>query len=122
MLLLKTHEIKLTRYITGGDWQNGIFVGGTTAECTVQCNVQPATFQQLMNLPEAQRTKAVIAIYTEEQLKTVDIANKASADRVEYSNKTYEVQSVKPWNGHTELSHYEVLATETDHIEANRKP
>jgi hypothetical protein len=121
MRLLRSQEIKVKRR-SAGAYTNGEWVEGTENSWTIDVNVQPATPQQLLNLPEAQRTKSAIEVFTEELLKTADVSDKTSADRIEYNGRTYEVHKVTDWSAHTHLAHYEILAVEIDYKEADRKP
>lgn len=120
MRILKAQEIKLKRR-SAGSYVDGVWVNGIETSRTIKASVQPATHEQLLNLPEAQRTKSTLAIFTTEALNTVNLSNKISADRIEYNGETYEVQQVSPWV-HRKLGHYEVLAVKADFNESNRKP
>lgn len=97
-----------------GAYVGGVYVpGGVLETVTVtDSSVQPATQQQVELLPEGQRVKASLAIFTDTLIKTVDEQTKIKADVVIARGKRWEVQKVlehgTPW------LFYEAIATLID--------
>lgn len=79
---------------SAGAYVNGAFVPGATTTLVVLGSVQPLNGRELENLPEGQRVKESIKIYTATELKTVDEVNQIKADVVIDGGKRYEVQTV----------------------------
>lgn len=94
--LLATGTYPLTRG-SAGSFVGGDYVPGATVAMTIEAVIVPASGRQLERLPEGQRTKDVIAIYSPTELRTASVAG-APADQVEWSGAQYQVQSVKAWN------------------------
>ena len=71
-------------------------------------NVQPLTGRERELLPEGIRDKGLIKLYTQCPLLSVDVEGKVKADRLDYRDQEYVVQTVEDWcpNG----GYYKVLA------------
>ena len=110
MIARKGKEVTVKRY-EASTIDHGRFVSGAETEFTAIISVQPVTGRELLNLPEAQRTKGVLKGYTVTELKTADETGKTKADVVVYKGKNYEVQTVEDW-GEGDLQHYKVLLVE----------
>lgn len=118
--IFNEHTIIVTRFGTGS-WTNGFFVDGSTATFEIKCNVQPVSYRELLNLPESQRTKSAVKVFSADELKEPNIVDKKNADRFTYNSKTYEVHKVRDWS-QLNIPHYESIGVEIDIKEANRKP
>jgi hypothetical protein len=81
-----------------GNYVQGRWVEGAAETLEILASVQPATPKELQRLPEGDRTKAVIAIWTTTELRTASSPPGAQADRVTYAGSTYEVQAVEAWD------------------------
>ena len=96
-----THTI--TRKVVSGGYTNGVYVVSGTASTSGTGNVQPVKSAELENLPENQRTKKVIRIYTE----MVFIAG----NTVEYDSDDYQVFQVDNYYTQPFLGHFVVYAS-----------
>jgi hypothetical protein len=78
-----------------GSYVAGRWVEGAAETFEIAASIQPATPKELQRLPEGDRVKAVIAIWTTTELR---VGEGAQADRVSYGGGTYEVQAVERWD------------------------
>lgn len=93
-----------------GAWSGPEYTEGSETELDIRMSVQPLTGKELMNLPEAQRTKRMIKGYTDTELMTANEATKQKADTVIYNNTTFEVQTVERWRG--DMNYFKVMLVE----------
>lgn len=63
--------------------------------------VQPATARELDRLPEGERDKETLTIYTRQPLRVGNLANGTAADCVLYNGARYTVAAVETWPGYT---------------------
>jgi Tfp pilus assembly protein PilP len=105
---------KYRRQTTDGSFVENEFVAGTVVETDFLISVQPLNGRELLNFPEAQRSRQFLKGYTATELKTVDESNKRKADLVIAQGKTYEVQMVEYWNanGTTLVPYWKVYLAE----------
>ena len=73
---------------------NGDYIDGVPIKSTIQAVVQSLNSNELLTLPEGERTKKLIKIHTQSVLKTVDVVNSTSADKVVYHGEDYKVINV----------------------------
>jgi hypothetical protein len=83
-----------------GLYLQGRWSPGQTTTVTIQADVQPAKPRELVNLPEAQRARAAIKVYSETELRTADVEAQTAADVLTVKGRRWEVQSVEPWSGY----------------------
>ena len=67
-------------------------VRGTPTEFVAKISVQPAEGDDLLQLPEGQRSRRVLKAYTPTALRTVDELTKTPADEVQVDGEWFEVQ------------------------------
>lgn len=89
-------DVTLTRYGTGG-YENGSYAAGSTSVSSIRMSVQPLGGRDLLNLPEAQRTKIMMKGYCADQLLTAQSSPSQKADVITHNGIDYEVQAVEPW-------------------------
>lgn len=77
---------------------HGRALQGATSTHSITANVQPATGRDLLRLPEGQRTREHIAIWTDGDLRTANEHAGTPADVVTWKGRTYEVQLIEPWS------------------------
>lgn len=80
-----------------GSYVAGRWVEGTAETFEITASIQPATPKELQRLPEGDRVRDVIAIWTTTELR-VAASPAAQADRVTYAGAVYEVQAVERWD------------------------
>ena len=92
--------VTVTRY-AAGSYVNGTYVSGAISTFSAIMSVQPMTGRELLNLPEAQRTRNIVKGYCPTQLYTAQQSASKKADLVTVGTKTYEVQNVEHWQEQT---------------------
>ncbi|MCP4481414.1 MAG: hypothetical protein GY817_01110 [bacterium] len=116
-----TRKFKLIRHSSDGGYDgNGRYVKGSFSETNIEGSIQPMKERELLNLPEAQRTRGTIKIYTDVELKVVDTENNLQADRIEYNNFFYEVQEVNDYTSFN-IPHYKSIAVKVPANEEARQ-
>lgn len=68
-LLTKKVPITLKRRVQGS-YVNGEWVEGTTTDVVIQANVQPLRDHELMQLPESERSKEWLKIYSADEIRS----------------------------------------------------
>lgn len=108
--MFSTYTVKR---FTAGSWTNGVWVNGTQSTFQITASVQPAKQEDLIYLPEGQRTSAAVKIYTDTMVRTGNEKTGIQADLLEFQGEDWEIQQV--WN-HQELTlaHYKAIAVRKD--------
>ncbi len=79
-----------------------------------EASIQPATADELEEMPQAERNKETLKLYTETELRPVDDDGKFAADIVEWRGKLWKVVSVKHYDEtEIDLNHFKVMMTRT---------
>ena len=89
-----------------GSWSKGQRVEGTSSTFTARGSVQPITGRELQLVPELDREKENIKIYTETELIDKDVVTRANGLK-------YQVQAVSDWTPYG-IPHYKARATLLD--------
>lgn len=87
-------KIKVEKYGAGA-YVDGFWVPGNTSLIEITASCQPMTANELLRLPENQRTKEWVKIFTTTKLSTADTEKKTNADVLIIDGSRYEVSSVK---------------------------
>lgn len=87
MLTNKT-KIVVERH-SPGSFVKGRWVEGDVEYIDIEANVQPLKGFELQVLPESDRTKDSIKVYSAETIKTVEEVDEKNADIVVWENKKY---------------------------------
>lgn len=112
--LTRKRPVKVIRYI--GEWVKGRYVvQDIPQDITIQANVQPLRFQEILQLPESDRTKEWLKIYTADTLITAEESDidGHEADRIEWEGNIYKVMSQR---------HFRMGVLDHDHALAVRIP
>lgn len=110
----------LTNYITlpiyratgKGDFDDltGKYIPSTIEQIAIEANIQPFKASQVFMLPEAERTKEWLNIWSVDEIrKAEEGTNGHDADTFEYFGKPYRVMNVRPWKMGV-LDHYHAQA------------
>ena len=87
---LLTHKTPVTVLrASEGAWVKGKWVPGTVQTVIVEANVQPLKGSELTALPESDRTKESIKVYSVETLKTLEEVSQEEADIVVWEGKKF---------------------------------
>lgn len=98
----KTVEIKRK---SGGGYVDGQYIEGTDASIFLKASIQPASPEEMQELPEGRRTDEVFKMYTKTQMFTVTDEN---PDHLLIDGQNYEVISVGKHQSDI-ISHYKVM-------------
>lgn len=71
--------------------------GATEASFSIDAAIQPATPKDRELLPENERTKESIVVYSVAPLRTSDVSQGLEADVVTWEERTWRVTSVENW-------------------------
>jgi|SRR3990172_5373018 len=105
---LLTKKIPITIYRrTEGAYVNGRWVEGTTVELPIEGNIQPAKPYELLQMPEADRSRAWFKVYTATALRTMKEGTGGyDADEFVWKGDRYKVMKVDDWtSGMSILEH-----------------
>lgn len=86
----------------------GVYQAVTPTTFTITASIQPASGDEVMTLPEGDREKELLAVFTNTALRTIDQDTKTEADRITWEGSDYEVIKVSPWKMGA-LDHYECI-------------
>ena len=109
---LLTKKIPLTVYRTTaqGSYVNGSWVAGSTVEVIREVNIQPFKDEELLLLPEADRSREWYKLYcAEDFIADKPGASGTIADEFVWNGDRYKVMKVKAY-GMSVLDHYKVHA------------
>lgn len=109
---LLTKKIPLTVYRTTaqGSYVNGSWVAGSTVEVVREVNIQPFKDEELLLLPEADRSREWYKLYcAEDFIADKPGASGTIADEFIWNGDRYKVMKVKAY-GMSVLDHYKVHA------------
>lgn len=107
-------DIKVIRKV--GEWIMGKWVETVIpVEIIIEGNAQPLKFQEILQLPESDRTKEWIKIYTTDHLITAEESAETgnTADVVLFEGNTYKVMKQR---------HYRMGILDHSHALAAREP
>lgn len=96
-----------------GSRVNGRWVDPEPTVFEMKVAVQPANPKELVHLPEGDRLRGSIKIYSEAELRTANPRTKTRADVVTYRGEDYEVKSTDLYAGFG-LSAYKAIAVRLD--------
>ena len=108
---LLTKKIPLTIIrSTQGSYVNGEWVEGTETQVPLEVNIQPFKDQDLLLLPEADRSREWYKIYCADEIRMDKQGTSGwSADEFVYEGNRYKVMKSKKWSMGV-LDHFEVAA------------
>lgn len=97
--LTKKIPITLHRRVKGS-YVNGIWVDGATSDVVIEANVQPMKDHELMLMPEAERSKEWLKVYSASEIRAqVEGTNGWDSDEFEFDSmedgKTYIFKIMK---------------------------
>jgi hypothetical protein len=81
-----------------GHYVEGRWERGAVETFSILASMQPVTGLNLVRLPEGQRTREHVTIFTETKLQTADARIGVPADVVSWNGFSYEVQTVEAWD------------------------
>lgn len=83
-----------------GSYVNGVWVPGALSTVTATVSIQPASARDRQILPEGDRTRETVRVYSPVELKTTLEGSSAQApDEFTWQGRLYRVKSVERWIG-----------------------
>lgn len=93
-----------------GEYIDGHYMPGEESIFEIVASVQPLSPYEILQLPEGQRTKEAVKIYTTAGLRQTIESQKVKGDRISYKGRLYEVQKVSTWEMFTDIPHFKAIA------------
>lgn len=98
-----------------GQYVRGRWVDATpTAPVIITANIQPTTGKDMLLLPEAERLKQAVKLFSEQEVRASKEGSH-SADQFMYNGQLYEVRRVKKWDMGV-LNHYHAIAVAVENL------
>lgn len=82
------------------DPTNGDYVPGTIETIEVLGSVQPLNYQEIVSIPEGDRTRERYRFYSYPALKNTDVPRLTIGDLVTVNGDAFQVESVAHWPNH----------------------
>ena len=94
--LTKYFPVSFTRTGQGSYDDDGYWAEPVATSFVADCNIQPAKYSKIMQMPESDRTEMWQVVYTSSELRAKkEGANGYVGDRFTWLDDTYEVRKVK---------------------------
>lgn len=118
-LFLATGSIQLTLIRRGnGSYVRGRWVDDSTPDSvTITANVQPVSPKEILMLPESDRTRDAVKVFSKSEIRTAKEGSHV-ADQFVFDGTTYEVRKVKKWQMGV-LDHYWAIAVSVANLEVD---
>ena len=111
---LKTETVQVEFSSGEGSWNKGEFQPPTKLTRDVVASVQPMNASDIFKLPEGERTKEWLKMYTEDRIFESQEDRNQQADVVIRDGKRFKVKGVANYNIGTSLPHYKVMLCKMD--------
>jgi len=89
-------NLSISRYALG-DYSTGDYVKATPTIVTVRANVQPLKDREIVQMPEADRTKKWLKVYSASLMRS-NKEGEYDADRFIWDGDTYQVEKVQDYS------------------------
>jgi len=114
MILINQETITIKRRSAGSySTSTGYYTNGTETTVTQPGNIQPANANYIDKIKDLDLSgrdiSAVIQIFSENPIYTVDQSASKKADIISYNSLNYEVRHVATWSG-INFNHYKAIA------------
>lgn len=102
-------SVTITRSVAGS-YTDGRWVAGSTSELTITASIQQQRPRpdELLHLPEGDRTREAVRIYTDTALQTANEDTGIVADFLTWDGEQWEVVRVETWT--LGICHFKALA------------
>lgn len=108
---IATQTITIKRK-SAGSYINSRWVEGTEQSFRITGSEQPVSGRELLALPEGERVKTVLKVYTGERLYTAREAESKTADIIVINGADYKVVKVWPYKVGNNFGYNKVLAVD----------
>lgn len=109
MISTWNEKIKVERQVAP-KWDHGRPVDQAPECFFIQATVQRLSAREVLLLPESQRTREIVKVYTSFALQGIPEKTNINADVIVWGDAKYEVSSVEKWQQKTNLTHYKATA------------
>lgn len=107
--LTKTIDLQFYRFAQGG-FVRGVYTKGVATPVTVKANIQPLKESEILLLPESERTKKWVKLYSSEEMRIQKEGSGGhDADEFDYQGERYRVMKVENYVMGT-LDHWKAVA------------
>ena len=96
--------ITVHRKATGGTYVNGVFTAGAETNTSTDAVVQPSSPREVEQLPEGERVRESITVYTGSALIASSVDNANRGDEVSWDGRRYQVRVVEDWTAQAQYS------------------
>lgn len=105
-----TGKVTITVIRQTGSWVRGRWVEDDGVDVEIEGNIQPLKFHEIQQLPESDRTKEWIKLYTTDQIYTAEESSEAgrSADVLIWNGKRFKAMKARRYQMGV-LDHVHVL-------------
>jgi len=104
----------VTRPLAAATYVKGRLVKAATEEIEIQATIQPLNSKEVLLLPEGQRTKETIKIYSATELNPGSNKTKKNGDTIAYDGNGYEIISVADWSKMNGIKHFKMVGQKID--------
>jgi predicted heme/steroid binding protein len=94
-----------------GGYVDGLWQTPAAADVEIEMSVQPLNGDEVVKLPEGDRSRQWMKGYTAQEMQVADEMTGRRGDFILYNGKVYEVMKSERWL-QTDLNHYKVLLAE----------
>lgn len=100
---LRGKSYTVTRSNANGAYStaDGTFIPGATTTLTIEGSVQPMTSQDLVSIPEGDRTRERFRFYSFPDLLNIDNSTLRKGDVVSVSGVDFQVENIWHWPNHS---------------------
>lgn len=96
-LLTKLVDAVRVRYLSG-DYVDGVWQVPTPVTTTIKINIQPLRGSELMSMPESDRSREWVKVYTTEDIRGIQEGVAAlQPDRIIWDGREFEVSKVSTY-------------------------
>lgn len=102
----------VNRVTTAGSYVNGLWVPSAdpVTVLTPICSVQPFGMKDTQLLPEAYRTRQAFRVYSETELRAIDVVGQKNCDVILIKGLEYDILSVDDWTHVKFMPHFKHIA------------
>ena len=97
-------SISVRRFGGGAYDSSGRWSGSTSFDTPTDAVVNPSTPKETERLPENERTKEAITVFTRNPLLTSDVSDQGKADHVTWNGRTYQVMLTADWSAQAQYA------------------
>lgn len=93
-----------------GSYVDGRWVAGSTSQFSITASMQPVKLKhnELLHLPEGDRNRSAVRVYTATELRAANEDNGTISDFVTWEGEQWEVVKVDVWS--LGIAHYKAIA------------